>query len=192
MQTLWKEKQNWLTTNNAQRFTLLRQAAVTVRKHIQQMKEFYKTYGNLARPSGINTIGKSQFDLALEGFLGADARAAAEQLALNQDFVTGEAALVMSAGFAPHKEVVDRMAKRLQVATKGRSAGLATVNALESLVGARVQSALESTPFAGGKKNPYLIDVSPIEGWNEAGTTEEQPNKKSGWMPKGAVEVKGN
>ena len=44
----------------------------------------------------------------------------------------------------------------------------------------------------GGKKNPYLIDVSPIEGWNEAGTTEEQPNKKSGWMPKGAVEVKGN
>ena len=192
LQTMWREKQNWLTTNNAQRFTLMRQAAVTVRKHIEQMKDFYKTYGNIARPSGFNTIGKSQFDLALEGLLGSDARAAAEAIALNQDFVASESALVMSAGFAPHKEVVDRMAKRLQVATKGRSAGLATIKTLESLVGARIQTALDSTPFAGGKRNPYLIDVSPIEGWNEAGGDEDQPKKKSGWMPDNPVEVGGN
>jgi hypothetical protein len=40
--------------------------------------------------------------------------------------------------------------------------------ALEKLLEARIKNLHNALPFYGGKTNPYLLEVSPLEGWNEA------------------------
>ena len=195
LQKLNGEANRFLTVNNQQRMTAMRQAAVTVRKHIRQMRGFYNTYGTRVPSDRIRTVGKTKFDMALEGYLGDDAQAAASELDLAQEFVAGEAAVLLSAGYAPHVAQQDAMRNKLQVASRSKKAGKATIAALEDFMGARIRTALEATPYSGCRSNPYLLEPSPLQGWEEAGAEPEAAGGTGGkkpYKPKSAVPLGGN
>jgi len=170
-----KEASGFLTVQNQQRFTALRQAAVTVRKHLEQFKEFYRKYSRIKPPIQVRYLGKSQFDLALEGWLGVPAQRAAAELAQTADPVSREAALVFTSGFAPLEHDMESARNNLEVASMSRSAGEGSIKALERLLEARIQTAMNATPFASGKDNPYLKAFNPKLAWNDAAS--EQPTQ---------------
>jgi hypothetical protein len=163
-----KEAGGFLTVQNQQRFTALRQSAVTVRKHLEQFKEFYRKYSRIKPPLAVRMLGKTQFELALEGWLGVPAQTAAAELAGTNDAVAREAALVFTSGFAPLEHDVESARRNLEVASMSRSAGEGSIKALERLLEARINTAMSATPFASGKDNPYLKAFNPKLAWNEA------------------------
>lgn len=197
LRTLWTEKQNFNKTQNNQRFVQLRQSAVTVRKHLEQFKEFYRKYSRIRPPRDIRVIGKTQFQLAMEGLLGKDAQRAASELASTSHAVAREAALVFTGGYAPMEDDVRSAQETLNVAAMSRGAGEGTIRSLERLLEARIKTAAEGTPFAGGRKNPYLMEASPMGGWDEGAPVEEKPasgvdggGARQGYFPKDAKPAK--
>ena len=132
------------------------------------------------------------FGAARQGLLGADAAADAQALEVTANALATETAMVLSGGYAPQQVQMEEARTIVDKAlgAKSTKAGMA---ALEGLLEARIKNAVGATPFAGGRANPYLIEASPLEGWQgEAADTAPMGTRSSGWMPKGkVVEVKG-
>lgn len=172
-------------TANSQRFSQLRQSAQTVRQHLDQFEQFFRKYERRVSPKDVRLIGRGLFGAAKAGFLGADAAADATALEVTGEALGKEIAVVLRGGFAPFEQDI-RDADSMVAGYLGPKSNRARLNALRGLLKARIKNAVEATPFAGGDRNPYLLEPSPLEGWDSGGETPAS----GGWKPPGAREVK--
>jgi len=193
----WNDNQRFTNTQEGQRFQMLRQATVTVRKHLDAMKDFYRELAGLSPPVGLRFAGKTKFQIAVEGGFGDVIQAKATQFMAARDAVATETALVLSSGFSPQKAQQDDAKSKMDIAAYSRAAGESSIAALERILEDRIKSATEAAPVLGGKRNPYFMRLSPLEGWRQSGTdshSEAGGSANDGFMPDDAVPdpVKGN
>lgn len=172
-------------TANSPRFAQLRQSAQTVRQHLDQFDEFFKKYQKRVNPSDVRLMNKGVYALARGGYLGPDAAADATALETTGEALGKEIAVVLRGGFAPFKKDIDD-ADTMVATYLGPKSNAARIKTLRRLLKARIVNAVEATPFAGGKDNPYLLEASPLEGWD---ASAEQAKAATGWKPPGAKEV---
>lgn len=172
-------------TANSQRFSQLRQSAQTVRQHLDQFSEFFDKYEKRVNPKDVRLVGRGLFGAAKAGFLGADAAADATALEVTSEALGKEIAVVLRGGFAPFEQDI-RDADSMVAGYLGPKSNKARIRALKGLLKARIRNAVEATPFAGGKKNPYLLEPSPLEGWSD--DAAPAAGAVRGNLPPGAVE----
>jgi hypothetical protein len=176
LEALEKERDNFYKTQNNQRFTALRQASATVAKHLKQLEDFYDKYrkvfeehrkkSGVFNPGELRVLNAGMLAAAENGMFGPEAAEEAAALRATSGAVSREAALVFSSGFAPLDQDIAEARHNISAAI-GPRGHKGQVKALRALLKARINTAIQGTPFAGGKKNPYLLEVSPLEGWNE-------------------------
>lgn len=184
---LWRSTRKWLDTSNAQRAVNTRKAAMTVLDHIHQFEEgmdkHRDAYEKLPvwKKTELRLANKGIYSAALNGLLGPEAAADAAALEAVVQILPTEYATVLSGGFAPQKEQLEEARKVFNVAMgpqghKGRTA------AIRRLVKARVNNEQRNFSMIGGDKNPYLMEISKLEGWDLEKPLEPEAKKKGGFF----------
>jgi len=165
--TLWGEKERFYKTMDQQQMVGFRQAATVANQHLKQFEDFYNAYGKIKPPAGFRTLGKGTYQLAMEGALGPQAQAAAAGLEPIKDALPTEIAKVLAGGRVPYEFEVRKAQHSFIDPFLPKRASANQLESTRRILRARIETQLTALPFAGGKGNPYLLDVSPIEGWDE-------------------------
>jgi len=180
LQQLRQEADRFSRTMNTPRPTQLRQSAVTVYEHLDQMENFYNKYWPQAEsfirnnpvarfiplPKELKESNKAVLWLAQNGWLGPQASEDANALVATGDPVRRESELVFSSGYAPYEQEIRNGFKKLDEA-RGPRGFAGQMRAIRSMIRKRVEVATKAIPFYGGEDNPYLLGVSPIGAWLE-------------------------
>lgn len=165
---------------NTARMSQLRQSASTVLQHMDQWDELWKRANEKLRFTPIRATNEIVFTMAKNGLLGEDAASYAVALGdVTSPAVAREAAYVLSGGYAPYEQDVTH-SQTMVAPWLGGKVHERQYKALRDLLRARLESAVEGTPYAGGKDNPYLLEPSPLRGWERKDAKKRDMSKYEG------------
>ena len=181
---LWRSTKKWTETSNAQRAVNTRKAAMTVLDHINQFEGLVSSYRGAydklpaLKKAELRIGNRGVFTAALNGALGPQAAADAAGLEAVVNVLPTEYATVLSGGFAPQKEQLDE-ARRVFSAVLGPAGHKGRTEAVRRLIKARVQNEQRNFNMIGGEKNPYLMEISKLEGWDLDKPLDANPKKEA-------------
>ena len=118
------------------------------------------------QPGEFKAFNGGVLTAAANGLLGPDAAEDANALLSTVGRVNDEAAIVFSGGYKPN-EIQIREGRDAIAAAAGPRGHLGQMKAQKMLIKQRLEALTGSMPALGGKRNPYLMEFSPLDGWSE-------------------------
>lgn len=184
--TYWQEKNNFYGMMDRQQMAGFRQAAATAAAHTKQFEDFYKKYGNVKPQGRYRFLNKTKFQIALEGGMGQEAQNAAAALSPIVGALPTEIAKVLAGGRVPYEFEVRHAQSQYVDPFLSKKASASQVASVRRILRARIEQQQNALPYAGGKNNPYLLEVSPIVGWDDAEkeSPSAAPESSGSWFDK--------
>lgn len=163
----WNSKETFNKTENSQRFVALRASVQTVAEHLKDYEELTAQMQEAKKTTRFRGVNVGIMWAAKNGLLGQDAADAAAALYTNRGAVASELAVTLAGGYAPQKEQIKDAQHMVDTLWSPRQQG-AAVETIKKLIKGRVKSAQRQMPFSGGKTNPYLQDITPVDVFGES------------------------